>query len=77
MVIHKSVTEDKTVSIESDTDEYVIMSTDEKIAYGKREFVGSFRCQVITITPDFQTGMTIIDVRVTEPSKSITESIYS
>jgi len=74
-ILPRKVGEDKAVTV-GDTDEYVTMSTDEKITYGKREFFGSLRCQVISITQDFQSGMTVIDVRVTEPSKAIAEKVY-
>jgi len=65
----EEVGEDKTVSIESDTDEYVIMSTDEKTAYGKRDFMKSLTCQVLGIFPDVNTGFVAIDVRVTKLSE--------
>jgi hypothetical protein len=71
----EEVGEGKIVEV-GETDEYVIMSTDEKDSIGKREFVGSFRCQIISITPDFQTGITTIDVRVTEPSEAIAKRFY-
>jgi hypothetical protein len=60
----EEVGEDKTVSIESKTDEYVIMCNDKKDAIGKRDFMKRLTCQVISVTPDVQTGETTIDVRI-------------
>jgi len=59
----KEVGEEKVVSIETDTDEYVVMCTDEKDAPSKRDFMGRLRCQVIGITTDTKSGITTIDVR--------------
>ena len=59
----------KVVGIGSNTDEYVILHEDEKETPGKREFVKRLRCQILRIEPDTRTGVTIIDVRMTEPSE--------
>ena len=57
--------EDKSVSL-TETDEYVVMSTDEKDAIGKRDFMKTLTCQVLGIFPDCNTGFVAIDVRVTK-----------
>jgi len=54
----------KTIEV-GDTDEYVIMSTDEKTAYGKRDFMKTLTCQILSITPDCVSGFVTVDVRVT------------
>jgi len=59
----EEVGEDKAVTV-GDTDEYVIMSTDEKEAIGKRDFMKTLTCQILSITPDCVSGFVTIDVRV-------------
>jgi len=61
----EEVGDGKTIEV-GDTDEYVIMSTDEKTAYGKRDFMKTLTCQVLGIFPDCNTGFVAIDVRVTK-----------
>jgi hypothetical protein len=62
----EEIGEDKIVSIEAGTDEYIIMSNDEKDAIGKRNFMRTITCKVLAIAPDENTGFVTIDVRVTK-----------
>jgi hypothetical protein len=65
----EEVGEDKTVSIESDTDEYIVMSTDKKNEIGKRDFMKTLTCQILAVFPDVSTGLVTIDVCVTKLSE--------
>jgi len=58
------VGEDKAVSIERGTSEYVVMNTDDKDTIGKRDFMKTLTCQILSISPDCNTGFVSIDVRV-------------
>jgi hypothetical protein len=69
------VGEDKVVSAESGTDEYVIMSTDKKDAIGKRDFMKTLPCKIIGIVPDYISGFTTIDVRVAYPSEVLSKAL--
>jgi hypothetical protein len=44
------------------------MSTNEKNAIGKRDFMKTLTCQVLNISPDCVSGFITIDVRVTKLS---------
>jgi hypothetical protein len=39
---------------------------DKKNAIGKREFMKSLTCQILSISPDINTGLVSVDVRVTK-----------
>jgi hypothetical protein len=62
------VGEEKIVSMGGKTDEFVILGEDEKERQGEREFNGRMRCQIKRLDIDPDTGVTTIDVRVTERS---------
>jgi hypothetical protein len=50
-------------------DEYVTLISREKEIIGERKFAGYRRCQIMRVELDTQTGVTTIDVRVSEESE--------
>ena len=65
---------ERSVPVQSETDEYVLLSGDIDERAGDRDFAGKLRCQVLRVELDTQTGITSIDVRVREKSKILKES---
>ena len=61
------------MSINGDTDEYVVLDSGEKKLLGGRGFVGELRCELLSMSKDTQSGITTIDARVTELSKAWAE----
>jgi hypothetical protein len=66
----RDVGEEEVLSLEENTERYVVMGSDEKKPLGRRGFAGRLRCELLGVAKDTLTGVTTIETRATEVSKS-------
>jgi len=64
------VGEDKVISADVGTGEYITLYNDDKKTDSKRDFMKEILCQILSINPDVRAGTVTIDVRLAKYSNA-------